>query len=134
MVNETIKDGQYYRRCIDKLNAKWERISFWHKASDCEFNNGIRLEDKYREYNNVTVSADDFVSDATYGSFKFRAQIPLDGVTEDHSPDVRFSGTDANGKVLGKFSESYDGGVYIYATRKPEEDIIIPTIICTRVK
>lgn len=45
-VNETIVTGRKFRKLIDAANKQWQRISFWHKASDCEFDDGDTAETK----------------------------------------------------------------------------------------
>lgn len=51
-VNETIVTGRKYRKCIDAANKLWQRISFWTKASDVEFDDGLNAEEKISELNN----------------------------------------------------------------------------------
>lgn len=43
-VNEQIVTGRTHRVLLDKAAKLWQRISFWTKASDVEFNNGTSLE------------------------------------------------------------------------------------------
>lgn len=45
-INEEIVLGRYFRKMIDVAAKKWQRISFWHKARDCEFNDGKNAEVK----------------------------------------------------------------------------------------
>ncbi len=49
-INEKIVTGKKLRRFI---NGAWERISFWHKASDCEMNNGNNLETEIQDIRNL---------------------------------------------------------------------------------
>ncbi len=49
MLNERIITGKKYRILSDIGNKIWDRISFWTKASDVEFNNGKNAEDIYDE-------------------------------------------------------------------------------------
>lgn len=39
-VNETIVTGRKFRKCIDAASKAWQRISFWTKSSDVEFEDG----------------------------------------------------------------------------------------------
>ena len=43
-INETISTGNKYRRLKDATNKIWQRLSFWTKASDVEFDNGSTAE------------------------------------------------------------------------------------------
>lgn len=57
-IQETIKTGRKYRKCIDNTsgNKKWERYSFWSKASDVEFNDGTTVENKMGSFKGVTTN------------------------------------------------------------------------------
>ena len=54
--NETILTGRKFRKCIDAVNKKWNRYSFWSKASDCEFNDGKDAENKLGTIDGITDS------------------------------------------------------------------------------
>jgi len=45
-VNETIVTGRKFRKLIDEVNKIWQRISFWTKACDVEFDDGENAESK----------------------------------------------------------------------------------------
>ena len=101
-----------------------------NELSDLEAGAGVELSKK--QFNNVSVGASAFVADTTYQDYPFRAAVALSGVIESMIPEVVFSLSDA---VSGNFApvvESYNGGVYIYATDIPESAMVIPTIICWR--
>ena len=55
-VNESIVTGRYFRRCTDAVNKVWQRISFWHKASDCEFDDGQTAQAKVGAIKGITTS------------------------------------------------------------------------------
>lgn len=55
-VNETIVTGRKFRKCIDEANKLWQRISFWTKASDCEFDDGMTAEEKVGAIDGITDS------------------------------------------------------------------------------
>ena len=93
---------------------------------------GTAFELKKLQFSNVSVSAVDFVSDTTYTDYPFRASVPLDGVIQSMIPEVVFSLADSTGGLFAPIAESYNGGVYLYATSAPESDITIPTIIAWR--
>lgn len=55
-VNESIVTGRYFRRYTDAVNKVWQRISFWHKASDCEFDDGQTAQTKVGAIKGITTS------------------------------------------------------------------------------
>ena len=55
-INETIVTGRKFRKCIDEINRIWQRISFWTKACDVEFNDGKTAEEKLGSINGITDS------------------------------------------------------------------------------
>ena len=61
-LNETIATGRKFRELIDEAVMLWERISFWCKASDCEFDDGKTAEVKLGAINGIT---DSLTSDAS---------------------------------------------------------------------
>ena len=83
-------------------------------------------------FNYVVVTASSFMEDSTYEDFPRRAAIALEGATADMIPEVVFSLADSISGIFAPVAESYNGGVYIYATDPPETDIAIPTIILWR--
>ena len=47
------KDRKEYN-IWDKINSKWNRLNFWHKASDCEFNDGKTAQTKLGAIDGIT--------------------------------------------------------------------------------
>ena len=45
-VNEVIVTGRKFRKLLDEATRLWQRISFWTKASDVEFDDGKTAEEK----------------------------------------------------------------------------------------
>lgn len=43
-MTENIITGKFYRILTDVTNDVWDRLSFWRKASDIEFDDGTNLE------------------------------------------------------------------------------------------
>lgn len=93
---------------------------------------GAGVELRKLQFNNTIVSSSDFVSDATYQDFPYRASIALSGVIESMIPEVVLSVDDALSGNYAPVAESYNGGVYLYASSSPDSDITIPTIILWR--
>ena len=53
-INEQIVTGRKFRKLIDEANKIWQRISFWTKATDVEFNDGKTAEQKLGTINGIT--------------------------------------------------------------------------------
>lgn len=83
--------------------------------------------------NNISVATSAWASDATYADCPFKASIPIAGCTTDYIPDVVLSLEDATSGNFAPIAETYDGGVYIYASEQPSEAMTIPTIKLTKV-
>lgn len=98
------------------------------ELQDLESGTGVEL--KKRQFNDVSVEVADFVADATYEDFPFRASVPLKGVIESMIPEVIFGLLDATSGLFAPVAESYNGGVYLYASDVPEADVMVPVIIC----
>jgi hypothetical protein len=102
--------------------------SIQNELQDLEAGTGVEL--KKLQFNNVSVAVSKFVSNTTYEDYHFRASVALEGVLESMIPEVIFSLTDAISGNFAPVSETYNGGVYLYAADKPEGNTVIPTIIC----
>ena len=55
-INETISTGNKYRRLKDATTKLWQRLSFWTKASDVEFDNGATAETSLGNIQGITDS------------------------------------------------------------------------------
>lgn len=53
-MKETIVTGRKFRRLADEAQNLWQRISFWTKASDLEFDDGKTAEAKVGSINGIT--------------------------------------------------------------------------------
>ena len=53
-INEQIVTGRKFRKLVDETNKIWQRISFWTKAADVEFNDGKTAEQKLGAINGIT--------------------------------------------------------------------------------
>lgn len=98
------------------------------ELQDLESGTGVEL--KKLQFNNTSVNVADFVADNTHEDYPFRASVPLVGVIESMIPEVIFSLVDATSGLFAPVAESYNGGVYLYASDAPEATVVIPTIIC----
>ena len=98
------------------------------ELQDLEAGTGVEL--KKLQFSNVYVAAGTFVADSTYEDYPFRASVALEGVLESMIPEVVFGLLDAISGLFAPVAETYNGGVYLYATDAPEADIVVPVIIC----
>ena len=95
-----------------------------------ELEAGTGVELKKLQFNNASVPVSNFVADTTYEDYPFRATVPLVGVIESMIPEVIFSLADATSGLFAPIAESFNGGVYLYATDAPEASVTVPVIIC----
>lgn len=95
-----------------------------------ELEAGTGVELKKLQFNNVPVAVSAFASDTTYEDYPFRASVPLEGVLESMIPEVIFNLLDATSGLFAPVAESYNGGVYLYASDLPEGNVMVPVIIC----
>ena len=102
--------------------------SIQNELQDLEAGTGVEL--KKLQFNNVSVAVSKFVADTTYEDYPFRASVPLEGVLNSMIPEVIFSLTDATSGLFAPIAETYNGGVYLYATDAPEASVTVPVIIC----
>lgn len=93
---------------------------------------GVSVELKKLLFQNTTVATSAFVADATYTDYPYRASVALSNVISGMIPEVIFGLEDAISGTFAPVAESYNGGVYIYATSVPDSNITIPTIILWR--
>ena len=93
---------------------------------------GAGVEMRKLQFNSTVVPTTAFVENATYEEqgYGFRAAVALDGVMDSMIPEVVFGMSDATSGVFSPVSETYNGGVYIYAADAPDNDVVIPAIIC----
>ena len=98
--------------------------------SELEGGTGVELK-KYL-FTNTAVSASAFAEDTTYEDYPYKAAVALDGVMESMIPEIMFGMADATGGYFAPVAETYNGGIYLYAVDIPENDVVIPTIICWR--
>ena len=94
----------------------------------------LSADTKVLSFTNKTVSVSDWASDTTYEDFPYRAAVACDGVTANHYVSVVLSPMDALKGIFCPVVESYNGGIYLYASEIPETALTILTIVCTPVE
>lgn len=90
-------------------------------------NDAVRLR-----FQNVVVNANAWVRDATYTNYPYRANIALIGVDSTMFPDVVIDETDKGKYEFASSSDSYNGGIHLYASSIPENAITLRTVVCWR--
>ena len=55
-INEEIVTGRKFRKLVDEATKLWQKISFWTKACDVEFDDGKTAEEKLGAINGITDS------------------------------------------------------------------------------
>lgn len=83
-------------------------------------------------FQNISVAASVWGSDATYTDYPFSATVSATGVTADYLPEVNFGAVEAAGGNFAPVALSGAGTVKIYAKAKPTATITIPSILCTK--
>ena len=94
----------------------------------------LAADAKVLAFENVEIQPSAWQADETYAEYPFKAAVALSGVTANFVPDVVFSPDDSISNIFAPISESYDGGVCIYANEILTEAVIIPTIVCIPVR
>lgn len=81
---------------------------------------------------NAVLSGTNWQGSDIYASagFPYRASIAISGVTSRHLPIVSFSPEDALSGKYAPVAETYEGGVYIYASEALTGGAVIPSIVC----
>lgn len=85
-VNEVIVTGRKKRRLIDKAAKLWQRISYWTKACDVEFDDGKTAQEKVGSINGITsnfkAGSDDIAASSSLTK-KIKDDLN-DGIINDH--------------------------------------------------
>lgn len=90
-------------------------------------NDAVRLR-----FQNIEVQTSAWAEDTTYINYPYRANVALSGVDSTMFPDVVIDETDKGKYEFASSSDSYDGGVHLYASSVPEDAVTLRTVICWR--
>lgn len=123
-----------------KVDAAWESIQeseaaviaaqhATEEARDEALASLDTKQDKALVFYDTAVESDAWSYDGTYTDFPYVAALELEGVTEDRFASVVFPPDIATSGAMAPVCETYDGGVYIYAS-DGSHSLTIPTIIC----
>lgn len=120
--------------CIDTsaMQSQFEALlkSIQNELLDLE--SGSAAELKKLQFNNKTVNATAFEYNGDYEDYPFRASVALEGAIDTMIPEVIFNLADATSGNFAPIAESYNGGVYLYASDVPENTVVIPVIMLWR--
>ena len=114
-----------------KINLIWDGTA-WQEEAGGGGDSSIKAT-------NVQVLTTDWVDESsgggtpTYADYPFRADITIQGVTTDYSPDVRFGLDEAVSGIFAPIADTGTNKVMIYASEQPSATVTIPVIICTNV-
>ncbi len=86
---------------------------------------------KQQIFAGMSVAVEDFVANATYSMYPYRASIAVTGMLNTDNPKVYFSASDinmANANQTNFMVVAYTGGVHIYASALPDATMTIEKI------
>ena len=130
-VDTSVMNAQF-AELLTKVQSETEAVLDGIQKELADIEAGAGVEIRKLQFNNTTAHADYFVEDATHEDYPYRAAVALDGVMSSMIPEVILGMTDAISGIFAPVAETYNGGVYLYASAQPETDVVIPTIICWR--
>jgi hypothetical protein len=110
------------------INAQFQGFLSGIEAELNRLTAGTDVELKKLIFTNTSVAASAWTETNTYESYPYRAAVALSGVLSTMVPEVAFSLTSMEGNGFAPVAESYNGGIYIYASSAPESAVTIPTI------
>lgn len=114
------------------INAQMTAVLDSIKQQLAKLETGVGVELKKLAFSDVSVVASAFVPGGDQQDYGYRAAIALDGVLSTMIPEIVFDVDDAVSGDFSPVAETYDGGIYIYASSPPQNNITIPTIILWR--
>lgn len=115
-MSETIVTGKKYRILTDVAQKVWQRVSFWTKSSDVEFNDGKTAETKVGAISGIT---DSLVSTSSNIAASAKAVSELNGnlnVYVDEEGKLHFVNGSGADSVL-----NFNSGVQSYTFRLVHE-------------
>lgn len=110
------------------MNAQFRGFLSGIEAELSRLTAGTDVELKKLIFTNTTVPASAWKETNTYESYPYRATVALSGVLSTMVPEVAFSIASMGETDFAPVAESYNGGIYLYASSAPESAVIIPTI------
>lgn len=117
-VNEQIVTGRKFRKLVDEATKLWQRISFWTKASDVEFDDGSTAETKMGAINGIT---DSLASTSSNIAASAKALSQLNNNLMSMPQWI----TDADGKITGYKTQGGADTVYPFSQLNEEALVFI---------
>lgn len=108
------------------------RTKTWDGVNPATWIDWVKVEKQKLLFTSTSVATNAWASDSTYSDYGYKATIALAGVTSSMIPEVIFGMTEATSGTFAPVCETYNGGIYLYASSAPSSAITIPTIICWR--
>ena len=81
------------------------------------------------KFTNITLTSDMVEEDNTYKEYKYKIDIPLQGVTSSYTPNITLELEDITSATFAPIAEAYDGFVRIYLKSTISKPITIPVIL-----
>jgi hypothetical protein len=81
------------------------------------------------KFTNITLTTDMIEEDNTYKEYKYKADIYLQGVTANYTPNITLELEDITSATFAPIAEAYDGFVRIYLKSIISKPITIPVIL-----
>lgn len=128
----TLSNGMKTTATFDTAAIGAGAIGTTELAPGAVTRNTLGSDVKILAFTNQGVAVSAWTADSTYEDYgySYRAAIALTGVTASFAASVVFAPAEADSGTFASVSNSYAGGVYIYANEIPTGVITIPTIIC----
>lgn len=82
IINEVEVTGKKFRQLMDEATKLWQKISFWTKSSDVEFNDGKNAETKVGAIDGIT---DSLVSTSSNIAASAKAVSTINNNLQNHS-------------------------------------------------
>ena len=118
--------------CAQMVIVSGRTATFVRAKNSGTWGTWIGLEHEKLQFNSTSVAANAWSADVTYSDYGYKASVTLTGVTSSMIPEVVFGLTEAVSGNFAPITETYNGGIYLYAKEAPSAAITIPTIICWR--
>lgn len=126
IVNETIQVD------TSVIQAQMQAVLDAIQAELREIEGGEAYEMKKLQFSNTVVARTSFTETSGDETYPWVASVTLANVLNTMTPEIMFSLADIAQGIFASYAETYNGGVYIYASEQPAESITIPNIICWR--
>lgn len=81
------------------------------------------------KFTNITLTADMIAEDNTYKEYKYKADIYLQGVNANYTPNITLELEDITSATFAPIAEAYDGFIRIYLKSTISKPITIPVIL-----